>query len=201
MSTLAQRFSLLVLAAAVSALRIPHLPQPAAAAAAAVVSCAVAFGPAPHAALAATATPEGVPCDKACFKECNAIAPGNEGYCKSQCDSYCADAGPVGAADVLRTDVTAAAPTKDCSVYKTEKAKGYCEGQNQKAVADALPKTGLEMNNGIFGDSGVSYSKGVEDLFATAFGATRQNKNIKEADVGAFATDIGDAARAAILGK
>jgi hypothetical protein len=57
------------------------------------------------------------------------------------------------------------------------------------------------MNNGIFGDSGVAYSKGVEDLFATAFGATRQNKNVKEADLGAFAADIGDAARAALLGK
>ena len=165
-----------------------------------MVSCAVAFGPAPHA-LAATATPEAVPCDKACFKECDAIAPGNEGYCKSQCDTYCADAGPNGSADVLRTDVTAAVPTKDCSGYRTDKAKGYCEAQNQKAIADALPRTGLEMNNGIFGDSGVAYSKGVEDLFATAFGATRQNKNVKEADLGAFAADIGDAARAALLGK
>ena len=60
--------------------------------------------------------------------------------------------------------------------------------------------TGLEMNNGIFGDSGVSYSKGVEDLFATAFGATRQNKNVR-GDVGGFASDIGSAAEAAIFGN
>lgn len=203
--SMSQRLSLVVLASTVASLRVPSLslpplPSPAATAAAVMVSCAVAFGPAPHA-LAATSTPEAVPCDKACFKECDAIAPGNEGYCKSQCDTYCADAGPIGSADVLRTDVTAAVPTKDCSGYRTDKAKGYCEAQNQKAIADALPRTGLEMNNGIFGDSGVAYSKGVEDLFATAFGATRQNKNVKEADLGAFAADIGDAARAALLGK
>ena len=165
---------------------------------AAAISCG--FLPA-RAAIAADA-PD-VPCDKACFKECNALAPGNEAYCKDQCDTYCAEAGPTGASDVLRSDVTAAANAKqsDCSGYKTDKAKAFCEAENQKAVAALKPKTGLEMNNGIFGDSGVAYSKGVEDLFATAFGATRQNKNVKEADVGAFASDIGDAARVAILGK
>ena len=99
----------------------------------------------------------------------------------------------------------AANGAKDCSMYKTDKAKAYCASQNQKAAASASaaakPMTGLEMNNGIFGDSGVSYSKGVEDLFATAFGATRQNKNVREADVGGFASDIGSAAKAAIFGN
>ena len=149
--------------------------------------------------------PDAVPCDQACFKECNAIAPGNEGYCRDQCTTYCAEQGPTGASDVLRTDVTAANGAKDCSMYKTDKAKAYCASQNQKAAASASaaakPMTGLEMNNGIFGDSGVSYSKGVEDLFATAFGATRQNKNVREADVGGFASDIGSAAKAAIFGN
>lgn len=37
-------------------------------------------------------------CKAECFKECNAVAPGNQGYCATQCDSYCdeaAKAGPV----------------------------------------------------------------------------------------------------------
>lgn len=50
---------------------------------------------------------------------------------------------------------------------------------------------------GIFGDSGVSYSKGVEDFFATAFGATRQSKNVNKANVGEFASDVFTAAKAA----
>ena len=160
---------------------------------------------APHTAALAAAEPDAVPCDQACFKECNAIAPGNEAYCRDQCNTYCAEQGPTGASDVLRSDVTAGSAASDCSRYQTEKAKAYCASQNQKAAAGASaaakPATGLEMNNGIFGDSGVSYSKGVEDLFANAFGATRQSKDVKEADVGAFASDIGSAAKAALFGK
>eukprot|EP00965_Chrysotila_dentata_P225911 6195068-Pleurochrysis_carterae.AAC.4 len=68
-------------------------------------------------------------CRKDCFKECNALAPGNQAYCAQQCDDYCADAEVTGAADVLRSDPSS-------------------------------PST--ENNLGIFGDSGVSYSKGVE---------------------------------------
>ena len=136
-------------------------------------------------------------CNDACFRECDAIAPGNQGYCKSQCDTYCESQGPTGEADVLRTDVTAVPGGKDCSTYKTAKAQNYC--MEQKSVV--AEKSSMSMNNGIFGDSGVTYSKGVEDLFATAFGATRQNKPVNQADVGAFASDIGDAAKTAILGK
>ena len=159
----------------------------------------------PQPALAEEAT---VPCPVACFKECNSVAPGNEGYCRTQCDDYCASEGPTGSADVLRSDVTAsaaAAAGKDCSTYKTDKGRACCQAENAKAAQAAIqaakPKTGLEMNNGIFGDSGVAYSKGVEDLFATAFGATRQNKSVKDADLGGFASDIGDAARRAVIGQ
>ena len=55
--------------------------------------------------------------------------------------------------------------------------------------------------NGIFGDSGVSYSSGVEDLLATAFGAKQQAKNVNSADVGGFASDIGNAAKSAFFGN
>lgn len=37
-------------------------------------------------------------CKAECFKECNAVAPGNQGYCATQCDSFCDEAaksGPV----------------------------------------------------------------------------------------------------------
>ena len=54
---------------------------------------------------------------------------------------------------------------------------------------------------GIFGDSGVSYSSGVEDLLATAFGATRQSKNVNEANLDEFAGDVADKAAKALLGK
>uniref|UniRef100_A0A7S4B0N7 Uncharacterized protein n=1 Tax=Chrysotila carterae TaxID=13221 RepID=A0A7S4B0N7_CHRCT len=107
-------------------------------------------------------------CRKDCFKECNALAPGNQAYCAQQCDDYCADAEVTGAADVLRSDPSS-------------------------------PST--ENNLGIFGDSGVSYSKGVEDLFATAFGATRQGTNVNKADVGNFASDVVAAAKAAAAGS
>ena len=50
------------------------------------------------------------------------------------------------------------------------------------------------------GDSGVGYSKGFEDLFATAFGAKRQSKKINEANVGEFASEVGEAFRTAVSG-
>ena len=62
-----------------------------------------------------------------------------------------------------------------------------------------LPSTNNDL--GIFGDSGVSYSKGVEDLFATVFGATRQSKNVNTADVDGFTSDIASAAKAAVFGE
>jgi len=67
--------------------------------------------------------------------------------------------------------------------------------------SDATQKNDLNKDLGIFGDSGVSYSKGVEDFFATAFGATRQSKNVNKADVGDFASDVLSAAKAAAVGK
>ena len=57
------------------------------------------------------------------------------------------------------------------------------------------------MNNGIFGDSGVSYSKGVEDLLATAFGATQQAKPVNQANVDQFAGEIFDKASKLVTGQ
>ena len=54
---------------------------------------------------------------------------------------------------------------------------------------------------GIFGDSGVTYSKGVEDLLASAFGATRQAKPLKDANVDEYAGELADKAKAAIFGN
>jgi len=31
-------------------------------------------------------------CKPDCFKECNTVAPGNQGYCASQCDNFCDEA-------------------------------------------------------------------------------------------------------------
>ena len=140
-------------------------------------------------------------CNADCFRECDIVAPGNQGYCKTQCDDYCSSPGPTGKDDVLRSDVTASAPLsggKDCSTYKTDAAKAYCEKEKKAAVLAAQPKT---LNNGIFGDSGVSYSKGVEDLLATAFGATRQAKPVSEANINEFGGEVLDKAKAAILGQ
>uniref|UniRef100_A0A7S0ITZ2 Uncharacterized protein n=1 Tax=Calcidiscus leptoporus TaxID=127549 RepID=A0A7S0ITZ2_9EUKA len=111
-------------------------------------------------------------CRRDCFRECNSVAPGNPGYCAAQCDGYCDEAGMTGKMDVLRSD-----------------------------PSDATQKNDLNKDLGIFGDSGVSYSKGVEDFFATAFGATRQSKNVNKADVGDFASDVLSAAKAAAVGK
>jgi hypothetical protein len=88
-------------------------------------------------------------CNVDCFRECDALAPGNKQYCKTQCDAYCVSPEVKGMDDVLRSDPSE--PTSSPS---------------------------SKMNNGIFGDSGVSYSKGVEDLLATAFGAKRQAKPV-----------------------
>ena len=154
-----------------AALRLPHATQGATSlqvaaqrqVAAAALSLSLVLG---GGMLQSPAFAEGGPtCNADCFRECDAVAPGNQGYCKTQCDDYCASVGPTGADDVLRSDVTAApavpvaAPSKDCSGFKTDKAKAYCESQNVKTTA---PKSSLQMNNGIFGDSGVSYSSGVE---------------------------------------
>ena len=140
-------------------------------------------------------------CAKDCFRECDIVAPGNQQYCKTQCDDYCASGGPVGKDDVLRSDVTAAAPVAagkgDCSNYKTDAAKAYC--QKELAADNAAAGPPKEMNNGIFGDSGVSYSKGVEDLLATAFGATRQAKPLSEAKVDEFGGEVFDKAKAAFF--
>ena len=138
-------------------------------------------------------------CLSDCVRECNIVAPGNVGYCETQCDTYCKDVGPTGTGDVLRTDVTES--YSDCTRYKTDAARAYCEKKGKKAVAAApSAPSSLQMNNGIFGDSGVVYSKGVEDLLASAFGATRQAKPLNEANVDAFAGEVFDKAKAAILG-
>ena len=110
--------------------------------------------------------------------------------------------------DVLRSDPSEAAPAaaaiaigggeakRDCSTYKTKAAVEYCE--NQKAESQLAAVRGKDL--GIFGDSGVAYSSGIEDLFATAFGAKRQNKPVGEADFGGFASEVGEAAKKAVLG-
>jgi len=169
-------------------LELPAAAQQLIAVGSAVLITACSAGPA----LAAEVmtTPQ---CLISCNQECNALAPGNKGYCATQCDDFCESLDPVASGAVVASDAS-----KDCSGYKTDKAKEYCEAENAKAVAPRAP-AGKDL--GIFGDSGVSYSKGVEDLFATAFGATRQNKNLNEADVGAFASDIGGAAFKAAFGK
>ena len=113
-----------------------------------------------------------VSCNADCVKECNQVAPGNKDYCQNQCDAYCAEEGAKGKDDVLRSDAN---------------------------VAENTELKSIQMNNGIFGDSGaVSYSKGIEDLLATTFGATRQAKPLNQAEVGSFVSDISDAAKAAI---
>ena len=73
----------------------------------------------------------------------------------------------------MRGEATpAAVDTSKCDVYKTDAAKKYCGEQavstakKSKAAAAAEDASPLSMNNGIFGDSGVTYSKGVEELCA-----------------------------------
>ena len=217
---------LAVLVAPSSSLVVPSMPPPATAAAAASGLSAAAsssrrqvlalglgsaalslFSPAARA--EEVADPRLSPsCPADCFRECDIVAPGNQKYCKEQCDDYCATAGPTGKDDVLRGDPSEAAAVKplavstakDCSQYKTDAAKAYCEKETRAAAAAAAggPKN---MNNGIFGDSGVSYSSGVEDLLATAFGATRQNKNVNEANVDEYGGEILNKAQKAFFGK
>ena len=129
-----------------------------------------------------------------CNRECNLVAPGNQGYCATQCADYCKDNPMGGQSDVLRADVS------ECNSYKTAQAKEYCQKQVTKAATPPNPMN-LQMNNGIFGDSGVAYSKGVEDLFASAFGATRQNKSLKDANVDEFAGEVTEKAKAAFFGN
>jgi hypothetical protein len=107
--------------------------------------------------------------------------------------------GDAGEAEDRTEEIRAACEKK----YSTDKARAYCVADKTKKVtkADAAPSSSLQMNNGIFGDSGVSYSKNVEDLFGTVFGATRQNKDVRKADVGAYASDISNAAKDALFGK
>ena len=94
------------------------------------------------------------------------MAPGSGAYCTSSCDTYCEEVGSDYQGDVVRGEATPAADGK-CDAYKTDAAKKYCGEQAasaakaSKAADDASP---LAMNNGIFGDSGVVYSKGLEDL-------------------------------------
>ena len=60
----------------------------------------------------------------------------------------------------------------------------------------------LPVRNGIFGDSGAaSYSQGVEDLLASAFGATRQSKNVNEANLDDYTGEILSKAGKAIFGQ
>jgi hypothetical protein len=137
-----------------------------------------------------------------CVRECNLVAPGNVGYCQAQCTSYCEDVGAAyGKSDVLRGDASTlkSESGRDCSSYKTDAAKAYC--QKSAVAAAAPPPSPMSMNNGIFGDSGVSYSKGLEDLLASAFGATRQAQPRNEANVDAYAGEIYEKAKAAIGGK
>ena len=109
-------------------------------------------------------------CQLDCFRECNKVAPGSGAYCTSQCDTYCEEVGDSYQSDVVRGEATpapAVADGKDCGKqFKTEAAVKYCEGQKVAAAKAAQPYDPLAMNNGIFGDSGVTYSKGVEDLLA-----------------------------------
>lgn len=133
-------------------------------------------------------------CRASCNTECNTVAPGNKDYCAAQCEDFCDNLDPTAVGSPASEKQ---APAKDCSGYKSAEAKAYCAKENEKALALARPAS---KDLGIFGDSGVSYSKGVEDLFATAFGAKQQNKNVKEADIGGFASDVGTAAVKVLTG-
>merc|ERR1719199_1755844 len=54
------------------------------------LSCAalIALGT-PYAALAEDAPLTPAACKLECFRECDNLAPGNKGYCTTQCDMYC----------------------------------------------------------------------------------------------------------------
>ena len=147
----------------------------------------------PHAARAAEAVAGD--CITDCNRECNNVAPGNQGYCATQCADYCKDNPMGGQSDVVSADLS------ECDSYKSAEGRDYCKRKLTKASAPAPPSSPLSANNGIFGDSGVTYSKGVEDLLASAFGATRQNKDLKEAKVDEFAGEVAEKAKAAIFGN
>jgi hypothetical protein len=94
-----------------------------------------------------------------------------------------------------------------CIAECTKLAPGndaYCESQCQEFCSNnevgAPPPTSAGKTGGIFGDSGVSYSNDVEDLLATAFGAKRQSKNVRDADVEGYAADVGNALTKAVAG-
>jgi len=149
-----------------------------------------------------------VGCQLDCFKECNKVALGSGAYCTSSCDTYCAEVGDDYQNDVVRGEATPKAiDTSKCDVYKTDAAKKYC-GEQAVSAAKASRAAGaaddaspLAMNNGIFGDSGVTYSKGLEELFGVVFGANRQNQDVSKANVGEFGGDIANAAKKAFEGQ
>ena len=98
------------------------------------------------------------------------MAPGSGAYCTSSCDTYCAEVGDDYQKDVVRGEATPAADTSKCDAYKTDAAKKYCgeqavsKAKATRAADAAQDASPLAMNNGIFGDSGVTYSKGLEEL-------------------------------------
>ena len=152
------------------------------------------------------------------FKECNKVVPGSGAYCTSTCSSYCEEqaALPAEEQDGLIKAGAAAAPAATpaqvqearCNKkYKTDAAIEFCVKDAQKAAVAAKQKVGFDdagnaraqnvgKDMGIFGDSGVTYGKGLEDPFATAFGATRQTKP-NEVNVDSFKSEIFEAAKRA----
>ena len=165
----------------------------------------------------ATTAPALAGCELDCFKECNKVVPGSGAYCTSTCSSYCEEqaALPAEEQDGLMQAGAAAAPAatqaqvqEECNKkYKTDAAIEFCVKDAQKAAVAAKQKVGFDdagnaraqnvgKDMGIFGDSGVTYGKGLEDLFATAFGATRQTKP-NEVNVDSFKSEIFEAAKRA----
>jgi len=145
------------------------------------------------------------------------VVPGSGAYCTSTCSSYCEEqaALPAEEQDGLMQAGAAAAPAatpaqvqEECNKkYKTDAAIEFCVKDAQKAAVAAKQKVGFDdagnaraqnvgKDMGIFGDSGVTYGKGLEDLFATAFGATRQTKP-NEVNVDSFKSEIFEAAKRA----
>ena len=111
---------------------------------------------------ARAADPQSGDCKADCFRECNAVAPGNDGYCKDQCDTYCADNPGYGKSDVVRQDLSeaggagGAAPKqlvsnsgRSCDSYKSEAGRNYClkEASGGKAAPTTQYEPGsLSMN-------------------------------------------------------
>lgn len=119
-------------------------------------------------------------CRVDCNKECNRVTPGNKDYCSEQCEDFCDTMDPtVAGSPAAEKQIS----LKDCSKYNSKEAKAYCDRENKKAIALKNPS---REDLGIFGDSGVSYGRGVEDAIASAFGAKQQNKNVKEADIDGY---------------